>query len=182
MKLRIVPFIASLACASIVGCAAPSASDSPEIAGSELVSPGEGSNDGTAIDAVNSYYEAYRAGDKEAIRARLANVLGDAVSLDSPLVIEKFHQPVVGKAGVVEFALVASALLKNAIVRGTYVDTKDAWTVATLIDVPTPCGPVPESEYFTVDAKTRRITRIYSNYDPRTLLALSATGKCPQPR
>lgn len=50
---------------------------------------------GTAVDVVNSYYDADRSVDKEAIRT---SVLGDDVSLDSPLVIEEFHEPVVGKA------------------------------------------------------------------------------------
>lgn len=140
----------------------------------------EAANLSAATKVVDAYYAAFKAADANATKQTLSEIFAKDITLDSILVIESFKAPLKGSEAVMGFALSAAAALKGAKVKGTYISTNDPWTVATLIDLPTPCGPVPQSEYFTIDPATGKIKSIYSNYDPRVLISLASTKSCPK--
>ncbi|MCX6128405.1 MAG: hypothetical protein NTX25_04990 [Proteobacteria bacterium] len=168
--LSIALLISNLGCKNSTDSAAKSVEATP--------SPSSGSTE--ALKVVNAYYAAFQAADTNAMKLALNAVFDKDVTLDSPLVIEKYKKVAVGIDAVTGFALVASTLLKGATVRDYYISISDPWTIATIIDEPNPCVVVPQSEYFKIDPVTHKIKSIYSNYDPRTLISLSSGAGCPK--
>jgi hypothetical protein len=152
----------------------------PNDAGTTSVKEVAPTSSNPALDVVNAYYAAFLAGDEAAVKAALSAVFDKDVTLDSPLVIEKFKKPAAGAEQTLAFAMAAAGLLKHATVRERYVSTSDPWTIATIIDEPNPCGNTPQSEYFKIDPQTHKIKSIYSNYDPRLLLAFLSGAGCPK--
>jgi hypothetical protein len=127
-----------------------------------------------ALEVVESYYAAFRAGDPAAVAAALGAVLHEAIVVDSPIVQAKYGGPLRGQAALAG-AVGVAPFLKNAIIEASYVSV-DGNGVATLIHFPSPVGEVSQSEHFEVDPATAKITRLRSYYDPRKLLPPGASG------
>jgi hypothetical protein len=121
-----------------------------------------------ALEVVESYYNAFRAGDAAAVAAALREVLDAEIVIESPIVQAKYGGPLRGQAALTAAAAVAP-FLKNAILEASYVSL-DGNGVAILIHFPSPVGEVYQSEHFEVDSTTAKIKRLRSYYDPRKLL------------
>jgi hypothetical protein len=121
-----------------------------------------------ALESVEAYYRAYRAGDGAAVAASLGDVFDSGIVIDSPIVQARYGGPLQGQPAVAAAAGVA-AFLKNATIEASYVSL-DGNGVVALISFPSPVGTVHQSEHFDVDPSTGKITRLRSYYDPRKLL------------
>jgi hypothetical protein len=122
-----------------------------------------------ALSVVESYYNAFRAGEPDAVAAALAEVFHSDMVIESPIVHHKFGGPLRGHPAAVKGAAGVAPFLKNATVEASYVSL-DGNSVATLIRFPSPVGEVVQSEHFDVDPETGKITRLRSYYDPRKLI------------
>jgi len=121
-----------------------------------------------ALEIVETYYKAFRAGDAASVGDALRQVLDAEVVIDSPIVQAKYGGPLRGQPALVAAVSVAP-FLKNVTIEASYVSL-DGNGVATLIHFPSPVGVVYQSEHFEVDPATAKIKRLRSYYDPRKLL------------
>ena len=121
---------------------------------------------------IESYYQAFRLGDPAAISGALSRLFTEEVTLDSPIIREKFGNRFTGMPAVIGFTMAAAPLLRDAWIKSIYEEFGNPGGIATLIELPTPLGAVLQSEYFVVDLRSKRIASIESNYDPRKLLQL----------
>ena len=94
------------------------------------------------------------------------------MTLDSPIIREKFGNRFTGMPAVIGFTMAAAPMLRDAYIKAIYEEIGNPAGIATLIELPTPLGVVMQSEYFVVDLRSKRIASIQSNYDPRKLLEL----------
>ena len=125
-----------------------------------------------ALEVVESYYAAFRAGEPAAVAAALGEVLHAEIVVESPIVQAKYGGPLRGEAAL-KGAVGVAPFLENAILEARYVSA-DGHGVATLIHFPSPVGEVYQSEHFEVDPATAKIKRLRSYYDPRKLLPSGA--------
>ncbi len=121
---------------------------------------------------IESYYQAFRLGDAAAISSALSRLFTEEVTLDTPVIREKFGNRFTGMPAVIGFTMAAAPMLRDASIRAIYEQCGDPSGVAALIELPTPLGVVMQSEHFVVDLRSKRIASIESNYDPRKLLTL----------
>lgn len=121
---------------------------------------------------IESYYQAFRLGDAAAISGALSRLFTEEVTLDSPIIREKFGNRFTGMPAVIGFTMAAAPMLRDAWIKAMYEEIGNPNGIATLIELPTPLGVVKQSEYFVIDPRSKRIASIESNYDPRKLLEL----------
>ena len=121
---------------------------------------------------IESYYQAFRLGDAAATSSALSRLFTEEVTLDSPIIREKFGNRFTGMPAVIGFITAAAPMLRDAWIKGIYEEFGNPYGIATLIELPTPLGSILQSEYFVVDSRSKRISSIVSNYDPRKLLEL----------
>lgn len=124
---------------------------------------------------IESYYQAFRLGDPAAISSALSRLFTEEVTLDSPIIREKFGNRFTGMPAVIGFTMASAPMLRDAWIKSIYEEFGNPGGIATLIELPTPLGNVLQSEYFVVDLRSKRIASIESNYDPRKLLQLMNT-------
>ncbi|WP_437477447.1 nuclear transport factor 2 family protein [Sorangium sp. So ce1014] len=122
-----------------------------------------------ALSVVESYYDAFRAGESDAVALALAAVFHEEFVVESPMVHAKYGGPLRGQDAV-KAATAFAPYLKHLTVEATYL-SPDGHCVATLIRFPSPVGEVVQSEHFEIDPDTPKIKRLRSYYDPRKLLA-----------
>jgi hypothetical protein len=124
---------------------------------------------------IESYYQAFRLPDAAAISRALSHLFTDEVTLDSPVIREKFGNRFTGMPAVIGFAVAAAPMLRDAWVKAIYAQIGDSTGFAAQIELSTPLGAVTQSDHFVLDPHTKKIKSIESNYDPRKLLAPAST-------
>lgn len=120
---------------------------------------------------IESYYQAFRLGDAAAISRALSNLFTDEVTLDNPVIRERFGNRFTGMPAVIGFAVGSAPMLRDAWIKAIYAQIGDPSGFAAQIEVSTPHGSVTQTDHFVLDPHTKKIKSIESNYDPRKLLA-----------
>ncbi len=120
---------------------------------------------------IESYYQAFRLPDAAAISRALSHLFTDEVTLDSPVIRERFGNRFTGMPAVIGFAVAAAPMLRDAWIKAIYAQIGDSTGFAAQIELSTPLGSVTQSDHFVLDPHTQKIKSIESNYDPRKLLA-----------
>ncbi|MEO5725396.1 MAG: hypothetical protein ABI134_04580 [Byssovorax sp.] len=119
---------------------------------------------------IESYYQAFRLGDAAAISSALSRLFTEEVTLDTPIIRERFGNRFTGMPAVLGLSVAAAPLLRDASIKAIYEQLGDPSGIAALIELSTPLGIVAQSDHFVVDLRSKRIASIQSNYDPRKLL------------
>jgi hypothetical protein len=120
---------------------------------------------------IESYYQAFRLGEPAAISRALSHLFTDEVTLDSPVIRERFGNRFTGMPAVLGFAVAAAPLLRDAWIKAIYAQIGDPTGFAAQIELSTPNGSLTQTDHFVLDPHSQKIKSIESNYDPRKLLA-----------